>query len=179
MRLFRWQKIVWVAGLLVAGCRREQGMLLQSDFEQYEGWTDSAGTKPPAWLTTTHAHAGRYSQSIPAGQEYGAEYRAALNKCGFVPRRLLLNTWVYLPSGRTGSTELVVYVDCHERRPAIWRSIHLEQVVKRYQKWEQVQQTFPLPSDVEPGDEVRVSLWHPEPLGENIWLDDLRLLGER
>ncbi|RZK47760.1 MAG: hypothetical protein EOO59_17455 [Hymenobacter sp.] len=163
----------------MTGCRREQCTLLSSDFEQYAGWTASPGTEPPAWLTTEQAHSGRYSQRILAGQEYGAEYRTTLSQCGFVPRRLLLSAWVYAPSGRIGSTKLVVYVDCHGRRPAIWQGFDIEQVVKRYRKWEQVQQPFALPSDVEPGDEVKVLLWHPEPQGENIWLDDLRLLGER
>jgi hypothetical protein len=166
-------------GLVQAGCHgadyKTECLLLHSDFEQYEGWVSPL----PVVLSAEQAHSGRYSEHLGPGVVYGPAHQAVLGNCDFMPGRLHLSAWAYLPNGRVRSTNLIVEVNCHGRRPNIWLGLELEQVVKRYQKWEYVQKYIRLPADMDASDEIRVYLWHPESDGDNLWLDDIQLTGER
>jgi hypothetical protein len=170
-----------LAGLSMslAGCQRAERpsecLLVESDFEQFEGWVAPL----PAVLSTEHVHSGRYAEHLADGMVYGPPHLTKLAKCDFVPRRLRLQAWVYLPSGRIRSTNIIVEIDCHGRRPNIWTGLEIEQAVRRYQKWERVQKYIHLPADMEASDELKMYLWHPETNGENLWLDDIQLIGER
>lgn len=164
-------------GLLLAalgGCRPAAdtaGLLLNTDFEQFEGWV----TPLPAFLSTEQAHSGRYAYRVAPGQEFGAAFTAPLGACGFVPGRLRLSSWAYLTDGRVRATYLVLSVNCHGRRPDIWEGLQLSEVVKRYQRWEPVHKIIKLPADLAPTDELKVYVWHAEPDGTPTWLDDLKL----
>lgn len=169
--------LLWL-GLLLAGChapgRPAECVLLDSDFEQFDGWVQPL----PAFLVTDQVHSGRYALRLAEGAEFGPAYHTTLGRCAYVPRRLHLSAWVYAPSGRIRSTILVTEVNCQGRRPNVWVGFELEGVVKRYQKWEFVHSTIQLPADLLPDDEVKVYLWHPEASGERLWLDDIKLIGE-
>lgn len=163
---------------LLPGCQPpadEACVLIQSDFEQFEGWFDPL----PGFLNTEQAHSGRYSYRLGNGAEYGSVYRTTLanTRCEGVPRRLRLSAWVYLPSGRIRKTKLVVQVDCHGRRPNVWRALEVSEVVRRYQQWERVQKNIALPTDLDPSDELQFYVWHAEANGEPTWVDDLLVEG--
>lgn len=146
-------------------------LLLNTDFEQFEGWIRPL----PAFLSTEQAHSGRYAYRVLPGEEFGSGFSTTLGACGFVPGRLRLSSWVYLPNGRVGSTYLVLSINCHGRRPDVWAGLQLSEVVKRYQRWEPVHKIIRLPSDLAPTDELKVYVWHAEPSGTVTWLDDLKL----
>ena len=166
-------------GLAQAGCHgadyKTKCVLVSSTFEQYEGWVSSL----PAVLSAEQAHSGRYSERLGRGVGAGPAHRVLLGNCGFMPSRLHLGAWVYLPSGRIRSTDIVVEVNCHGRRPTMRLSLEIEQNVKRYQKWEYVQKYIRLPADMKATDELSVYLRHLESEGDNLWLDDIQLTGER
>lgn len=174
-RLFFW---LFGPSLLMVGCHAARPaaecVLLDSDFEQFDGWIQPL----PAFLNTEQAHTGHYSLRLAEGAEYSPSYHALLDRCSFIPRHLYLSAWVYAPSGRMRSTKLVTEINCHGRRPNVWVPFELEEVVKRYQKWEFVHRTIHLPIDLEATDELKVYVWHPETGGERIWLDDIKLTGE-
>ena len=171
----RWAPVV---GLALAGCAPAAGpdaTLLRTDFEQLAGWGPA-----DAFLTTERAHSGRYAMRVPAGQEFAGNYRAPLGSvCAFVPTRLRLQSWVYLPSGRSRDTQLVVQVLCHGRRPDVWRALAVDLVVQRYQKWERVFKYIRLPAGLDPSDELQVYVWHSDPTGEPTYFDDLTVEGWR
>lgn len=175
---YRWGGALGTGLLVLAGCAPRAGegsVLLRNDFEQLAGWGPAE-----AFLTTEQAHSGRYALRVPAGKEYGGGYRARLQDiCAFVPTRLRLQSWVYLPSGRTRATHLVVQVLCHGRRPDIWQSLQVDLVVQRYQKWERVFKAIRLPAGLEPSDELQLYVWHVDPTGEPTYFDDLTVEGWR
>jgi hypothetical protein len=94
-----------------------------------------------------------------------------------MPKRLKLSAWAYLPSGRVRANVVVVTVDCHGRRPNLWKGMNLDEVVTRYQLWVPVQKHISLPDDLLPTDELKVYLWRAEKDGELLFLDDLKLEG--
>jgi hypothetical protein len=160
--------------VLLAGCAaNERCELLNSDFEQFTGWVSSL----PEFLTTEQAHSGRYSYRMAAGTEFGPSYTTTFERCGFMPKRLKLSAWAYLPSGRVRANVVVVTVDCHGRRPNLWKGMNLDEVVTRYQLWVPVQKHITLPDDLLPTDELKVYLWRAEKDGELLFLDDLKLEG--
>ncbi|RSK31154.1 hypothetical protein [Hymenobacter metallilatus] len=167
-----------LAGLLLAGCGpapSDSCVLLQSDFEQFEGWAHPL----PPFLSTEQAHSGRYSYRLVEGTDFGSKFQQPLGiSCAFVPRKLRLSGWVYLPSGRIGSTKLVVEINCQGRRKNVWECLEVQEVVKRYGKWEYVQKIIRLPPDLEPSDILQLYVWHVE-AGDPTWFDDLRLEGWR
>ncbi|MDB5266970.1 MAG: hypothetical protein JWP58_10 [Hymenobacter sp.] len=157
----------------MAGCAKDESnvcVLMNSDFEQFDGWVP---TLPP-FLSEAKAHSGRYSYFVGAGAEFAGTYHTTLERCGFIPSRLQLRGWTYLSSGLIRATNVVVEVRCHDRRPNIWRALAIDQVVRRYQQWEPITKTILLPSDLEPTDEVWVSVWCPE-RGDSKYFDDLTL----
>jgi hypothetical protein len=162
---------------VLSGCSSaatERCVLLNSDFEQFEGWANPL----PPFLSTAQAHSGRYSYYVADGAEYVAPYHTTLGRCAFVPSRLRLRGWVYLTSGLIRSTKLVVEIRCHDRRPNIWRALNIDAVVRRYQMWEPITKTIHLPADLDPTDEVLVYVWCPE-RGAAKYFDDLTLEGWR
>jgi hypothetical protein len=164
----------FATALLLAGCQTGADrpcVLVNSDFEQFEGWVRPL----PEFLSTEQAHSGRYSYRVPTNVEYGVGYVTKLSACDVVPRRLRLSSWVYLSSGRIRSTKLVVQIMCHGRRPDVWESLEVQEVVKRYQQWEPIHKIIYLPDDLDPTDEVKVYVWHMEAGGETTWFDDLKL----
>lgn len=164
----------FLCGLLTAcsASADERCTLLNSNFEQFEGWISPL----PAFLTTEHVHSGRYACFIGQGAEYGPVYGTTLDACPFLPHKLRLSGWVYLPSGHV-STVLVVAINCHGRRPDIWEGLVLDEVVTRYQVWVPVQKHISLPDDLLPTDEIKLSIWHNYPNAEAAFLDDLKIEG--
>lgn len=161
---------------MLAGCHAnppECCVLLNSDFEQFDGW----GTARPSDLNEAQAHSGRYSLQLPAGAEYGNAYRTRFDRCPRPLHYLYLSAWVYVPGQHTGSTQLVMEIDCHGRQPNVWQTFAIDEVVKRYHKWEPVYKRFRLPDGLAATDDLKLYVWHRE-AGDNIWLDDLRLEGE-
>ena len=165
--------LVAAVGLLT-GCSSQQEpnsfLLLNTDFEEFDSW----GLPQPAFISTDQAHSGRFSCGVSQGVEYGFAYHTTLGKGGFVPSRLRLQGWTYLTSGLIRSTLVVVEVRCHGRRPAIWQGLNIDGVVRRYQKWEPITKTIDLPADLDPTDEVWVSVWCPE-RGAAKYFDDMTL----
>jgi hypothetical protein len=163
-----------VVCLMLAGCMPPADkacILLFSDFEQFEGLFSPL----PAFLTEEQAHSGRHSYRMAPKAEFGPGYSTTLEKCGFVPRKMRLSGWVYLPSGRIRSTVLVVTVDCHGRRPDVWQGINIDESVERYRVWVPVQKIMKLPDGLEPTDELKFYVWHNDTNGELLFLDDLKL----
>lgn len=169
---------VTLLGLLSACAARpdEPCVLLDSDFEQFEGWVRPL----PEWLSTEQARSGSYAYRVPDHEEYGGGYVKTLGSmCAFVPQRLRISGWVWLPNGRIRSTKLVVEVKCHGRRPDVWTGLEISQVVKRFQLWEPIEKTIALPADLQPSDELKVYVWHMEKEAEPTYLDDLKVEGWR
>lgn len=149
----------------------DAGLIFSSDFEQFDGWTD---TLPP-FLNTERAYSGRYSYYVSDPGGFGQAYSTTLGAAPFISRTLRLSAQVYVPNGRIRSTKLVFTLLRHGRRPDVWQALPIDAVVRRYQLWEPVQKIIHLPSDLDPSDEIKVYLWHVESGGESIWLDDLKL----
>ncbi len=170
-RLVTWWGLL-ALGLLATACAgREKCTLIASDFEQFQGWVD-----PPAFLSTEHAHSGRYAYHMDRQTEFGASFITPLSACPFVPRRLWLSGWVYYPTGSVSAT-LVVAINCHGRRPDVWEGFSLDQVVTRYGVWVPVRKYIRLPQDLLPSDEVKFYVWHGNPYTDSAFLDDLKLEG--
>jgi hypothetical protein len=168
-----------VAGVawLLSGCQQrnqEPCLLVNSEFESDQGWE----TPLAPFLSTDQAHSGKYSYRLGQGAEYSSNYIVKLSQCGFMPRRLRVSAWVYLPNGRIRSTFLVTQVLCHGRRPDVWEGLEIASKVKRYQVWESIQKYIRLPDDLQPSDELKVYIWHTDPSGENIWFDDIQVKGK-
>lgn len=160
--------------LLLTACSPGQPRLVFfSDFEQFEGWVSPL----PAFLTTEQAHSGQYSYRMGPREEFGPGYATTFEKNGFVPRRLRLSGWAYLPSGRIRSTILVINVQCHGRRPDVWEGMDIDESVARYQVWVPLQKHIRLPDDLLPSDELKFYVWHSDVNGELTFLDDLKLEG--
>lgn len=157
---------------LLAGCGGPGQQLLSSDFEQFDGWQVQA----PAGLSFEQAHSGHYSLKTTPGQAYSSGYLAPLGHgLPFVPRRVRVEAWVYLPDGRTREASLVLQVSPPNGENKVWERIHLENVVKRYAKWERVEKTYVLPAGLKATDPLRIYLWTPELSDIPVYLDDLRV----
>jgi hypothetical protein len=169
---------VWVLLLgLLAGCTSaddDHYLLFNSDFEQFQGWVEPL----PAFLTTEKARSGRYAFRVSENTEFSNACRTTLEGLPFLPSKLRLQAWTYLPNRFIGSTSVVVQVNCHGRRPNIWNRLALEQVVTRYEQWEYLTKTIDLPADLEPTDEVTIYIWCPTG-GPPRYFDDLTLEGWR
>lgn len=66
-----------------------------------------------------------------------------------------------------------ILIDNHEY-PYYWKTLSLNQVVKRYQQWEPVAKTFRLPKDIKSADRIRVYLWYSDTL-QTLYVDDFSL----
>ncbi|GAA3935328.1 hypothetical protein [Hymenobacter algoricola] len=170
---FRWWPIL-ISGLL-AGCTPSDDKactIFSSDFEQFEGWVSPL----PAFLTQEQAHSGRHSYSMSPDEEFGLGYTTTLSQCRFVPQKLRLSGWAYLPNGRVRTAILVVSINCHGRRPDVWQGLNLDISVARYQVWVPLFKYIDLPDDLLPTDELTFHVWRSEK-GELAFLDDLKLEG--
>ncbi|MDB5235598.1 MAG: hypothetical protein JWR44_2591 [Hymenobacter sp.] len=162
---------------LMAGCDKSEDdttVLLNSDFEQFESW----GQPIPTMLSTEKAHSGRYSYCVKQGDDFAGNYVTSLASCPEPPSMIRLEGWTYLPNIPIGSTIVVLEIHCHGRRPDVWKGISIDQVVRRYQKWERFTKTFRLPDDLLPSDEVKLYVWSPE-RGPAKYFDDLKLVAWR
>ena len=162
---------------LLAGCRstkEKETVLLSTDFEEFEGWSQPV----PAMLSTEKAHSGRYAYCVKQGDDFAGNYHASLSGCLEPPTMMRLEGWTYLPNVPIGSTMLVLEVHCHDRRPDVWKAISIDQVVKRYEKWEHFTKTFRMPGDLLPSDEIKLYAWCPE-RGPVKYFDDLKLVAWR
>lgn len=113
---------------------------------------------------------------MATGAEFAGGIRQSLGEtCGFLPRRLRLRAWVYLKSGSIRSTNLVLKVVCNGRREDPQMSIPLHATIMRYNKWELVEQSFTLPDDLLPTDELLFYCWHAETDGDATYIDDVRI----
>jgi hypothetical protein len=169
--VFRWGLIL-ISGLL-AGCTPSNDKactIFSSDFEQF--WFAPL----PAFLTQDQAHSGRYSYRMSPDAEFGPGYTTTLGQCRFVPQKLRLSGWAYLPNGRIRSTILVVTIKCHGRRPDVWQGLNLDMSIARYQVWVPLLKYIRLPDDLLPTDELSFYVWRSEK-GELAFLDDLKLEG--
>jgi len=163
-------------GLLsLASCRKSKPIFtVFTDFDHLAGWVNPL----PTFLTTEQAYSGKYSYRMSPGAEYGPGYSTTLAAlASSMPHELYLRAWVYLPSGRIRATMLVVVVNCHGRRPDVWNAINIDQTMARYQIWAPVQKYIPLPHDLQPTDELTFYVWHSDPNGDLLFLDDLTLEG--
>jgi hypothetical protein len=143
------------------------------DFEQ-----PGPGIGPPPGLPGFRAHSGANVLTVATGTEFTPIYPAralGLAVPAGVPRRLRLRAWVWLPSGRTRNTVLVATVNCGGRRPDVWQGLSLNQVVRRFQKWERVELPVTLPADLVPFDQLTVYVWHQEADGEPTYVDDVEI----
>jgi hypothetical protein len=170
---FRWPGLLATSLLLLlTACGPPPEILLDTDFEQFEGWNIT----PPAGLTTELAHSGHYAIKTEPGMDYAGTYSTPLARLPFVPRQLDLSMWVNLTNGRTREISLIVVVQRDGRGPDVWTNLPLQEVVKRYGQWEHVQHTVYLPSDLSPQDRLKLYLWHQDLGGEATYLDDLRIV---
>lgn len=143
-------------------------------FEQPDATATAVGPPPP--MPGFHAHTGANVLSVNTGAEFTGVYTnalAALLPGGGIPRRLRVRGWAWLPSGRIRSTMLVSTVRCNQRREDVWQGLPLNQVVRRFQKWERIEQIVSLPADLQPTDQLTVYVWHNEMDGEPTYLDDV------
>lgn len=164
---------VWL-GCAACTTNKEPAFKVSFDFEQFTQWI--APSSP--LLTTEQARSGKNSFRMEPGAEYGTIYSTTLKDAGsIVPRELHLSGWVYLPSGRIRATGLVVSINCQGRRPDVWEALSIDQTVKRYQVWTPIRKYIHLPDDLLPSDELKLYMWHNEPNGELLFLDDLKLEG--
>ena len=171
----------WLGGFLLlgllAGCTTsgdDHYLLVDSDFEQFQGWVDPL----PAFLTTEKVRSGHYSFRVSDNTEFTNACHTTLEGLPFLPSKLRLQAWTYLPGRFIGSTMVVLQVNCHGRRPNLWSGLALEQVVTRYEQWEHLTKTISLPADLDPTDEVTVYVWCPTG-GPPRYFDDFTLEGWR
>lgn len=160
--------------LFLTACSATEGpcTIFESDFEQFQGWVSPL----PSFLTTDYVHSGRYAYHMDRKEEFGPGYATTLGDCPFVPTQLQLSGWVYLPHGVVSSV-LVVAINCHGRRPDIWKGFYLDEVVTRYGVWVPIQDYIKLPDDLEPSDELKFYVWHQNRYFDVAFLDDLKLEG--
>lgn len=162
---------------LLAGCRsavEKETVLLNCSFEEFEGWSQPI----PTMLSTEKAHSGRYSYCVKQGDDFAGNYHTSLSDCPEPPTMMRLDGWTYLPNVPIGATILVLEVHCHGRRPDVWKGIGIDQVVRRYEKWEHFTKTFRMLNDLLPSDEVKLYAWCPE-RGPTKYFDDLKLVAWR
>lgn len=172
--LAHWRVFAFLGGVGVstglAGCQAPPEVVINCDFEGFEGWT----TLPPS-LTTEQAHSGQHAIKIEQSREYTPVYSQKLGGVlPHAPRHLRLHAWAYLPDGRIRGSVLVVQVLRQGRGRDVWQGLNLDQVVKRYAKWEPVQHTIELPPGLNPNDSFLIYIWHREP-GTAFYLDDFQL----
>lgn len=158
--------------LTLAGCGPKPEVVLDTDFDHFQEW----GIVPPAGITQENRHSGKYAIKTEPGMAYAATYTTPLSRLSFVPRRIDLNMWVNLTSGRTREIVFVLQVLRDGRGEDVWQNLPLQQVVKRYGQWEHVKHTFYLPGGLSADDHLKVYLWHQDTGGEATYMDDLRLV---
>lgn len=174
-------RVGWLGGAIVAGLLTACGpagsptRLAVADFED-----PGPVNGPPPALPGFTAHSGANVLTVATGAEFAdilpAQPLRALCPAGRVPRRLRVQAWVWVPSGRIRNTILVAAVNCAGRRRDVWQGLAINQVVRRFHKWEKVQLTVPLPADLQPTDHLTIYCWHQEANGEATYIDDVEVV---
>ncbi|GAB3878075.1 hypothetical protein GCM10028824_39300 [Hymenobacter segetis] len=166
-RLLQTTLAVALAATL-GGCRpapEEPGFIL--DFENLSGWQPE-GTP---WLTTVRARSGQHACLADANSEFTAHYTTSAGQLG-MPRRVRLGAWVWLPSNRLKAGIILQVKHGSEQR--FWGVLPVTSP-RRIQQWEHAQCDLILPDDIEPGDEVSLSVWQTSITREDFYVDDISI----
>ncbi|TYZ08890.1 hypothetical protein FY528_11790 [Hymenobacter lutimineralis] len=138
-------------------------VILQDDFEQ----AGAAVPRPPE-ISSESAHSGSFSYKVALASAYGPSWQATWDAAG-QPKKLRVKAWLNLPGNRQ-KTAVVVEVS-RNGATRYWRTLSVNEVVKRFHQWELVWKTFVLPRDMGPDDTIKVYLWQ---AGERqiLYVDD-------
>ncbi|WP_345113007.1 hypothetical protein [Hymenobacter algoricola] len=134
--------------------------------EDYENHPDNV------WITNEKVHSGNWACKITPQNVYGPGITRSWELLGH-PTRLRVSAWVIMPHGR--ATAALVVEAKRDNATIYYRLLPIEQVVKRYNQWEQVYDTFTLPETMAPTDVVKVYLWQIGEKRNTIYMDDLML----
>lgn len=138
--------------LLLTACHAEPEQVVRIGFEDIDGWIST----PPTWLTDTTAHTGRWSGQLLPTDDFSPAFSRTWEAL-HSPKTIRVGSWVWLPHGNVHSALTVEVKRGDESR--YYRSIGLQEVVKRYNQWEMVHQIHELPADLQPSDVIKVYLW--------------------
>lgn len=174
MRLFTYVAL----GLLVAASscstktEKPENLLVSNDFESLDGW----GVESPS-LNREKAHSGQYSIKIQQGIDFSLTFKNLLGKLSPTRvKRLHVKAYVYMtkPAGGSLTVQLMkTGTDGAEFN----QGIALDTKVKKPGEWTLVEQTFDLPAEASPSNQLRIYMWG-SPGDATVYLDDLEVTKE-
>ncbi|TGE20593.1 hypothetical protein E5K00_21600 [Hymenobacter aquaticus] len=144
--------ILSLGAFLLTSCSAVPEKVVQIGFEDIDGWVRT----PPAWLTDSTAHSGRWSGQLLATADFGPGFSRTWQDLNN-PKTIRVGSWVWLPHGRV-HTALAIEIKRGEES-LYYQNLGLQDVVKRYDQWELVHQTHELPADMQPSDVIKVYVW--------------------
>ncbi|SHJ35599.1 hypothetical protein SAMN02745146_2898 [Hymenobacter daecheongensis DSM 21074] len=165
--------------LSLAGCSpktddaQSANVLAENDFDHLDGW---AGDLPAlATLSKTKAHSGAYSTSVRPGFDYSLGFSNVLGKLtDRRPQKITISAWVMLPNDQANARLVVEIKDPNKSDDLLYKALELRSVVKKYNEWQQVEQTIEMPATAAVTSRLLVYLWRADS-NEPVYLDDMKI----
>ena len=164
--------------LVIAGCSHSSGteptsgILAANDFDDIDGWV--ADSSVLVTLSKARAHSGAYSTMAAPGHEFSFGYNNKLSRVApTMPTKIKVSAWVMLPNAQTNA-KLVTEIKSSNGANMQWDGLELAKTVKRFNKWQYVEQTVSIPPAAKPDDRLLAYLWLANSK-EPVYLDDLKI----
>lgn len=174
--LLSYLSLLTGTGLLVAACSGSDNvkgdLVTRNDFEAVVGW----GGNNDGSVTKEKAHSGKYSVKVGPQNEYGYTYANTLgNMSAAKTKSITLSAWVWMPNNQQAATlALSVTRSAEQGASLFYGGIDLNKAVTKFNTWQKVSQTFPMPDSVESTNQLKCYLWRTA-TNENVYADDITI----